>query len=156
VVRLAASTTLDILSDRKVQIGLIRRRFPALAAQPLARDIDRGLYRLPDGRESVPTQLADRLKESLSWWAHQCFDLPERRPFFRSFDFNGPGWQALRDIARESSGRTASLFNQELALHLIPHSSQTAQFKRVITDATGRKTLIGAILFAERLLGGRE
>ena len=156
VVRLAASTTLEVLSDRKVQRGLIRRRFPALAAQPLARDIDRGLYRLSDGRDSVLTQLADRVRDSLSWWAHKWFDLPERRPFFRSFDFNGPGWQALRDIAREASGRTASLFNQELALHLIPHSSQTAQFKRLITDATGRKALIGAILFAERLVGGRE
>jgi hypothetical protein len=31
-----------------------------------------------------------------------------------------------------------------------------AHFNRVITDARGRKTLIGAILIGERLLGGRE
>ena len=156
VVRLAASTPLEVLSDRKVQIGLIRRRFPDLASQPLARDIDHVLYRLPGGRETVPSRLADRLRSSASWWAHRWFDLPERRPFFRSFDFNGSGWQALRNIARETSSQTASVFNQELALHLIPHSSEKVRFKRVITDATGRKTLIGAILVAERLVGGRE
>jgi asparagine synthase (glutamine-hydrolysing) len=152
VIRLAAATPLEILSDRKVQIELVRRKFPRLAVLPLARDIDRRWYTLADGRASVWARAGERLKDSLSWRAQRWFDLPERRLFVRTFDFDGAGWGVLRDRARESAGRVDSLFNREILLQLIPPSSVSTRFERLISDATGRKALVGAVLFCRQLM----
>jgi hypothetical protein len=156
MVRLAAATPLEVLSDRKVQIESIRRRFPALARLPLARDIDQRSYRLGEGPASAWTRVAERARDSLSWRLHKWFDLREKRHFVKTFNFDGTGWRALRDLARESAGQVDSLLNQDVLLQLIPPSSLPTKYKRLITDATGRKTLIGAVLFCRQFMENNE
>ncbi len=146
VIQLAAATPLSLLSDRKVQIELIFRKFPELAMLPLVRDIDYKYYTIGPRKVRVWTPYIDRVKDSVSWHLRHKFNFPERRVFMRTFDFNGPGWKILRDKTRACAQETDLWLNKEMVLKLIPPSSKEAQFKLVLTEPTGLKALIGSVL----------
>ncbi len=146
VIQLTAATPLSLLSDRKVEIELMLRKFPELAMLPLAGGIDRKHYTIGPRKVHAWTPYVERVMNSVSWHLYHKFNFPERRVFVREFDFNGPGWKILRDKTRACAQETDLWLNKEIVLNLIPPSSKEAQFKLVISEPTGLKALIGSVL----------
>jgi asparagine synthase (glutamine-hydrolysing) len=150
ILRLVQAAPLAFLAARRAQVEVALLKFPELARIPLARLIDREWWRLVPRRAHLWTPLVDRAKSSLSWHWHDKVDHWEPRTFLRAFDFDGSGWRALRDEARDAAGQADTWLNRDLVLQLIPPASTDARLKRAIVDATGRKALLGTVLCCRR------
>lgn len=143
---LALATPLSLLSDRKVQMKLAMSKFPALARLPLAGNVDRKWKYIASRKTRPWSPYTERVKDSISWHMHHKLNYPDRRYFVRVFDFNGEGWKVLRDQARIQALETDAWLRKDLVHQLIPPSSEQVQFNLPISEATGRRTLIGTVL----------
>jgi len=150
LLRLLRALPLPLVAGRRAQIELILRKFPELARLPLARAIDRQWWHLVPRKPRFWFRFQDRVKESLSWHWYDKFDPWEPRVFLRTFDFNGPGWKALREEARSRADDADAWLNKDIVLQLIPPASTDARLRRAIVDAAGRKALLGAVLCCRR------
>lgn len=147
VLELAATTPLRLLADRKVQIALILRKFPTIARLPLVGNVDWKLLNIAPRVTRPWTRYIDRVKDSISWHLRNRLNHPERQCFaLRVFDFNGPGWNVLREQARVRALESDAWLNKKLVLQLIPPSSTRLKFSHPISESTGLGTLVGAVL----------
>jgi len=153
VLSLVQASQLEFVADRRAEIELLFREFPELARLPLGRLIDSEWWYLVPRKRYVWTPLADRLKSSLVWHWHHSIDPWEPRVFLRAFDFDGPGWRALRDEARAAADAAGEWLNKDAVLRLIPPGDEDARLRRALVDATGRKVLVGAVLGCRRYFG---
>ena len=81
------------------------------------------------------------MERPILWQLHK-----KNRIFARTYDFNGRGWKILRDNARARAEDSDAVLNKDIVLKLIPPSSSNVHLRHEITDASGMKVLIGAIL----------
>ena len=146
VLQLASAMPLPFLSERKVEVELILRKFPALARQPFAGNAMQKWYTIVPRKRRPWDPYIGRVKDSLSWHLRKRLNIPENRFFVRAFDFNGAGWNTLRDQARTVVPGTDNWLNKDLVLQLIPPSTTRLKSRSPITDTTGRRTLIGTVL----------
>lgn len=137
---------LSYFSSRRVQAELIKTEFPALATIPLDRNSGQPDYlvrtatrRFLDG---LPT-LSD-----LSWRLHRAVEQRrERRYYFRTYDFNGPGWRSIRRAADPLRAQASTLLNPDALARLLPPADSNPKFKDGIIDSSKTKTLTGLVLW---------
>jgi asparagine synthase (glutamine-hydrolysing) len=156
VIQIAFATPLNIFSDRKVQIELMLRKFPQLARLPFTGNVAHRWYRIMPSKRHPWIPMIDRVKSSLSWHWQNTITHSERRYFVRVFDFNGMGWQALRDRARGLADEADTWLKKDLVLELIPPSSKRMQFDLPISEPQGRRTLIGAVICCSQDFAGQS
>jgi asparagine synthase (glutamine-hydrolysing) len=76
----------------------------------------------------------------------------ERRFYYRVYNFNGPGWRKVREAAEPCRDSVLHLFNQEALDTFLPPPDETVSFDDDVADASGRKTILGLMLWAKEHL----
>ncbi len=76
----------------------------------------------------------------------------EHRYYFRIYDFNGPGWVAVRRQAEPYRERVLHLFNRDVFDELLPGPDVPLRFENSITEASGLKSLLGLLLWSREHL----
>jgi asparagine synthase (glutamine-hydrolysing) len=134
------------LSGRRLQVELVRTRFPALAALPLDRNShdDRPLE--PRVRDLVRRGVAGQLAPLRRL-------LPggrvERRFFWRTYDFDGPGWRAVRRRAEPHRARLHALVQPAVLDEVLPTPDGSVAAGRLRPHRNGLKLLLGLMLWLE-------
>ncbi len=155
LIRLAYKTPYPVLAERKTQYELIRRKFESLARLPLAGNVDRVWLDIIPRKSNLLTRVVDRGVESVAWHLRNRKGRPDRRYVVRVLDYNASGWKVLRDQARSQAGAVDEWLNASVVDLLIRPGSEFQKHKFPISETTGRRTLIGALLACHKYLAGR-
>ncbi|MGH2543976.1 MAG: hypothetical protein ACRDIB_14335, partial [Ardenticatenaceae bacterium] len=135
------------IAGRRAQRELVCRRFPDLAALPLDRNsydrrpLQPGLWWLLSDYFRRP---ATRVVHSLPAALRQ-----ERRYFYRVYDINNPGWQAVRKKADAHRSRVLHLLERGALNALLPPAGTEVQCPDAIIDSSALKELLGFLLWSE-------
>jgi asparagine synthase (glutamine-hydrolysing) len=134
----------EFLSARRMQDEILRTRFPALARLPLDRNADdlRPLLDSPWARARRALRgLADRTRPAGR--ATRSTVPLERRYYARMYDFDAPGWQAIRRAAEPGREALHEWFLPEALAALVPPAPQRAAHTDPIAQGFGPKMLVG-------------
>jgi len=148
VLAVMAAMPAAVHDERRVQIELVSRRFPQLAALPLDRNLEQA------------TPLQPRFRWWLGWYAYGRFVAAarhrlrprEQRFYYRTFDFNGAGWRAVRRLADENRALLRQLFHSEPLAELLPPVETNVAFADGLAGSSGPKLLVGLMLWAREHL----
>jgi len=137
------------IAERRAQKEVLCQRFPQLAALPL----DHNSYDFEPLRPRIRRQVARHLHSQfrrLRFVNNPGKDMKvERRYYFRIFDFNGPGWMAVRREAEPHRDRLTHLFRKDPFEKLLPPPDVRLQFANGIHEASGLKSLVGFLLWSK-------
>ncbi len=145
VLKLVYQLPADSLVDRRLQNCMVIRRFPALARLPLDRNSE-------SVRPLAPS-FAWRLRNRLLREIHR---VPPFRPkanawdrlyYYRIFDFNHPGWKAIRQTADECRDALAGVFDEKALAEILPPASAEVHLDSPIAGASSLKTLSGLAIW---------
>lgn len=140
------------IAERRGQIELLCRRFPQLAALPLDRNTGNLTPLQPRLRYLLRQYTLGRLQSKI------VKKRKERRYYPRIYDLNGEGWRAVRQRIEPCREAALAYFNKEALDELLPPPSAALALDNVIIDASGRKSLMGFMLWlaAREGLRGEE
>jgi len=141
MLRIMAGMAAPAFAERRVQNSMLRNKFPKLAALPL----DRGG---PDMRPLAPQPMW-RLKHYLS--SRFSMLRPgagqiEKRQYVRHFDINGPGWQAIRQLAEGHRSQMGNLFNPDVLEEMLPLYEHPLSTPDAVVDGARYKTMMGLFM----------
>ena len=150
VLESAGAMPASTIADRRAQNELLCKRFPELAALPLDRNTNN------------IRPLSVRFRDQLAWQFNRplnslCRRIGvfshkgriERRRYYRLYDFNGPGWIAVRRQAEPYREKVFHLFHRDVLEELLPGPDVPLRFKNEINDASGLKSLLGFLLWSK-------
>jgi asparagine synthase (glutamine-hydrolysing) len=135
------------IAHRSAQDELLRTRFPELARLPLvvrnaAIEAPLRATRLERLRYGAMGRLARMGPAALFRRGR------ERRYNYRLYDFNGPGWRAVRRAAEPHRERLGALLNADELNRLLPGPEATIPMADAVHGAHGLKQLVGLMLWA--------
>ncbi len=137
------------IAERRAETELVCKRFPALAALPLDRNSYNTRPLQPRLRYQVSRYVYNHLR-ALHRFAHLAKNgKPERRYYVRIYDFNNPGWLAVRCQAEPYRQRLFHIFNKDVLNELLPGPQIPINFTNMITQASGLKILLGLMLWSK-------
>lgn len=142
------------LANRRAQDEILRRRFPHLARLPhVAANGDVVDPLLPSLRTRIG-RTATRLTRGRwrSGRARPATGEKDRRFNYRMYDFNSPGWRAIRRRAEPERERLAGLFDMDALRAFVPPPDATLALEHPIFDSVGRKLIVGLMLWAREHL----
>jgi asparagine synthase (glutamine-hydrolysing) len=142
LIDLLASIPGASLARRHLQDELLRTRFGRLARLPLDRNSSDTEPLLPSRRYRLGRRLG-KLRSRFGVKADK-----ERRYYYRMYDFNGPGWTAVRRRAEPYRERLLDLFEPSALARYLPGPEIRMDFRQPIDDAFGPKLLVGLMLWA--------
>jgi asparagine synthase (glutamine-hydrolysing) len=134
---------------RKAEEALLRERFPELASI----SIDRNSYY----RASLsPGRLTRRLQPLIRNTAarRQALNtrfpnlVPERRRYYRLYDFNGRAWRQVRLLAEPYKGLVDQFFDPDVLENLLPSPPTRIGSGIGLKDTSGPKCLLGFLVWA--------
>lgn len=146
---LAASMPAGSISGRRLQTELLLARHPSLAAISL----DRNSF------DSLPVRptIADRIRVGASNKLRRLWrriPLPgagrEERFYYRTYDFDGPGWHRVRELAEGRRSAVPGILNREVVDRLLPPPHQRLRTQDGIIDSSNAKLLVGLALSGAR------
>ncbi len=146
VLDLACSMPGSTLLHRRLQIDLLRWRYPSLARLPLDRNWNDTYSILGPLYREIPGVLWERLKERFR--KAQV----ERRYLYRVGDINNPGWTAVRREAEAYRRKSQGIFNPSELEKALPAADTTIVVRDMVTDTWGIQLLLGILLFNEKYL----
>jgi len=137
------------LAKRRLESQLIIQRFPRLAALPL----DRNSYNIEPLQPRLRWLLGQNLKRrlgSLDRWLPKgkAAEEVERRYYYRIFDFSNAGWAAVRRAAEPHRERLQEVFDPKVLDAYLPPPEVPIPMEQPIAEASGRKLLLGLMLWA--------
>lgn len=143
------------LLNRRAQIDLLCSHFPALAALPLDRNYEDTCPLMPSFYYKVTAWLAK--SSDFAYKKHKVKQVlgisdSERRYYYRVFDINNPGWAAVRSEAEQFRAKAEIIFDRAILRELLPPPGVPIQLHDGIIEGSGRKTLLGFMLWAGRNL----
>ena len=146
VLRVAGGMSPSALANRRAQKTLLAGRFPELAALPL----DRNSYDTQPLRPNLRSLCLDNAKTGLFKVARVVTGgiRTERRRYYRTFDINNPGWQAVRRAAEPYRPAVYHLFNADVFDALLPGPEHSIALRDGIIDSAGLKQLLGFLLWS--------
>lgn len=147
---LDAVATVDqrAIAQNRAQDEILRRRLPDLARIPLVHDnADPGL----PVRSSWWERIAFRVRRRLGPSPHVRARRRERRVNWRAYDFNHPGWRAIRRSAEPDRDALAETFRMDEVARYLPGSDETP-VSHTFFDLMGPQVLVGLILWTRENL----
>lgn len=145
----AAGMPASTIAERRAEIELLCKRFPKLAALP----IDRNSYNTeplrPRLRYQVAKYIYNHLRPLRSLGRVRKDGDGERRYYFRIYDFNSPGWLAVRRQAEPYRERLFHLLHRDVLEELLPAPDVPVSFEDGIIEASGLKLLLGFMLWSK-------
>lgn len=148
VLEVAGGLPLATLAERRAQDEVIKRFFPRLAELPLDRNSYNTEPLSPRVRYLVGRYVAERLSPLAKVATRSKRDGGERRFYYRIFDFNSPGWQAIRRLAEPHRDKLDGLMDRDRLDEYLPPPGVKLEVKNGIVDSSGRKMLVGLMLWA--------
>jgi asparagine synthase (glutamine-hydrolysing) len=142
------------LANRRAQDAILRRRFPTLARLPHVaangQIVDPLLPSLATRLSRAAGRLTRRWRGPVA--PSHAGGTRERRTDYRMYDFNSPGWRAVRRLAEPERDRLAALFDMHELRGFLPPPDATVDFAHPIFDSAGQKLLVGLMLWAREHL----
>lgn len=142
------------LANRRAQDEILRKRFPRLARLPhVAANGDVVDPLLPPLGTRL-SRVATRITRG-RWrptHAQPVAGDRDRRFNYRMYDFNSPGWRAIRRRAEPDRERLAGLFDMDELRAFVPPPEATLELAHPIFDSVGRKLIVGLMLWAREHL----
>jgi asparagine synthase (glutamine-hydrolysing) len=148
VLEVAGGLPLATLAERRAQDDVIRRFFPHLAALPLDRNSYDTEPLSPRVRYLVGRYIGERFAPLTRLATRSRRDGEERRFYYRVFDFNSPGWQAIRRLAEPHRDKLEGMMDRDRLDEYLPPPGVELKVKNGIVDSSGRKMLVGLMLWA--------
>ena len=140
LIHVAAGMHLAAHSGRVLQKDLLARFYPATARQPLDRNQLDPIPILPGAADLLKAGLGRRvrkLRERIG------YPLPESRYYYRTHNFNSPGWRRMRRALEPDRERAYSWFNPEAFNAVAPAPDVTLEVHPPIPRSSGPKMLLG-------------
>jgi hypothetical protein len=146
VLDLACSMPGSTLLHRRLQIDLLRWRYPALARLPLDRNGNNTYSILGPSYREMPGVLWERLKERFRKTQ------AERRYLYRVGDINNAGWTAVRREAEAYRRKSQVIFNPGELERALPAADVPIVVRDMLTDTWRIKVLLGILFFNQKYL----
>jgi asparagine synthase (glutamine-hydrolysing) len=147
VLAVAGGMPASTLDQRRLQIELVRTRFPDLARLPL----DRNSYNMDPLVPSLVWRLRRRVmrraKRIVRTWVPDRPPRVERRRYYRQYDINGPGWKSIRAAAEPLRRLGDEFFDRAVLDELVPPAEARPEFKDGIVDPAGMRSILGFLLW---------
>lgn len=145
VLRTTASMPAGSIGGRRLQQELLVARHPHLAAIALDRNSFDSLPVHPRLRDHLRVASADKWRHlldrtPLGRWR------PESRFYYRTYDFESPGWLGIRRSAEAHRSRIPGLLRREAIERLWPRPDQPLRTGDGIIDSSNAKMLVGLAL----------
>ena len=152
VLDVAANLPLALLAGRRLERDILTQSFPRLASLPLDRNSFNTTPLKPRLRHLARRAAADRFSEIAS---RLGIRRRERRYYYRTFDFDGPTWRAVRQAIEPSRDLAYALFDRRAFDEIVPGPDQTWAAGDTIVDAAGIKLLLGVVSWLSQPDPGR-
>lgn len=144
VIAAVAGVPLPVVSERRLQLGLLVKKFPRLASLPIDRDSDDTRAHDPRLRDLVVQEIKGRLQRAGQKVLPGRRTTPERRYYHRVFDLDGPGWRAIRSELEPHRELANELFHRAVFSTLVP-AAGVHWMGNAMTGASGIRTLLGML-----------
>lgn len=125
---------LAMVAGRTMQDAVLRKRFPSLARVPLDRNAH-DTRPLVESWRSRLVAAAQRLRAGTP--------SVEQRFYVRMYDFDNPGWRAIREAAEPGRSAMAEWFDAAALATLVPLPSHDTEHADPIAEGFGPKMLTG-------------
>ena len=135
------------LDERRLQVELLRTRFPDLARLPLDRNSYDMTPLLPSLTWRVRRRVTRRLRRIAQTIAPARRPRVERRRYHRVYDINGPGWRSIRAAAEPLRSLGAEYLDRAVLDELVPPATATIGLPDGIVDSAGIKSILGFLLW---------
>jgi len=146
----AAGMPVATIGGRQLEKHLLMQRFPRLADLPLDRNRPSVEVLKPRLRRQLQQYALQRLERLFGVFAGWRWGgVAERRYYYRIFDFHNAGWSAVRRLAEPYRERLFDLFDREVMKEYLPPPDEPLRLERPNSDASGRKLLLGLMLWAK-------
>lgn len=152
VLAVAGGMPASTVGERRAQQDLLCRYFPLLAEIPLDRNSFVTTPLKPRLRWIIAQYAGASAKRLLQPFRKLHHGQAERRIYFREYDINGPGWQAVRELVQPCRGKVRDLFDTEMLNQILPPPETHLRVKDGIIDVSGMKSLLGFLLWAKEYL----
>jgi len=151
VLAVAGGLPLGLLAGRRLEIEVLKRFYPRLAALPLDRNAFDTTPLVPGASDLVRKALSRRLRR-----LRERVGLPgrERRFYYRTHDFNSPRWREVRRAAEPAREIAHSVFDRREYDELLPPPDSRWPGDDPIVDSARLKTLLGVALWLRQELAG--
>jgi asparagine synthase (glutamine-hydrolysing) len=141
---LIAGMPYEHIGGRRMQYHMLTKRYPNLARLPL----DRNSFNMkpvasPYGR--VINHLLYKPRELFYRWTS---GLRERRFYYRSMDFNAPGWNAVRIAAEPHRKKVLQIFDEAALAEILPRPGEPVAVPDGIIDTSKMKLMTGFLLWS--------
>ena len=144
LLRTAFALPRESIAKRRLQVELLRRRFPNLARLPVDRNSFSTHSLIPD--RSMPVLAVDTI--SRYWRRFRSLAGHERRFYYRVFDPDNHGWRAVRRCAEPYRKNLSSLFVRSELDRVLPRPESRVRVPGDrIVDTSKLKLLLGLALW---------
>ena len=137
------------LDERFAQSELICRRFPDLARLPLDRNSGNFTPLIPNWKGLLRQAAERRLRPLLRRLSGRDED---RSYYHRVYDFNNAGWRQARRHAEPFRSAWDGIFDRAALDEFLPDPEQYVATRDIFAESSGRKTLLGLLLWARDYL----
>lgn len=142
VLRTAAAMPASGIGGRRLQAELLLARHPALARVPLDRNAFDSLPMLPTLEDRLRAKVVGKTRRILARMPDGPWNR-ERRFYYRTYDFDSPGWASIR-VAHDSSRRfVPGLVRREAIDRFLPAPARSLETEDSIIDSSRAKMLLG-------------
>lgn len=142
----------ELLLDRRAERELLNRRFPKLTAIPREHNLlrlerlDRFGVPMPRKLKKKLTRMENRVRQ---WYWHKWRKVEPRR-YVRLYDFDGPLWRAVRDMAEPHRAGLAEWLTPNVVRELLPAPQVDLKLPNPFAAGGSRRLLLGFTLWLAR------
>jgi asparagine synthase (glutamine-hydrolysing) len=141
VLETVAAMPQTVMYYRHLEKQVLVREFPDLARLPL----DRNSWNFTPLVPTLKWLVGDAARRTAAGWLRR--DPARALYYYRIYDFNGPGWRAIRERAEPLRRLGEELFSRDALLELLPPPDRRVETRDGIVESSGRKTLVGVLLW---------
>jgi asparagine synthase (glutamine-hydrolysing) len=152
IINAAAGIPAASIADRVAEKEMLCRRFPDLAALPLAGTSDATTSLKPRLRHLVWDHILWRLAPSRRALPASTKSKRERRYWYRVNDFNGAAWKSVRLLAESSREQMYSFFEKDVFDSILPPPDVAYLAKDGMVSESGLKLLLASMIWAKNHL----
>ena len=152
VLHAAAGMPAASIADRVAEKELLCKRFPALAALPLAGDSYATVSLKPRLRHLVLQHILWRLAPLRRALPSSTKRKRERRYWYRVNDFNGSAWKDVRRMAESHRRQMYSFFEKDVFDSILPPPDVPFLAENGVVFESGAKLLLASMIWAKNHL----
>lgn len=147
LVELSAGLPHHHTMDRRLQVDLLKQRFPELAALPLDRNSGNLTPLAPSLGYRLGAKARHVIRSRVPVLARRTTD---RRTYHRTFDFDGPGWQVVREALDPVRVVGRAMFATDAFDAMLPAPGVRKWRQDSIVEGGKSKVLLTLLCIADR------